>query len=115
MKQDAGLFLIIGSLFALWLYNTGRASAMIAVIKNPSTAPSLFAGGPTGTGTPGHPGSGGYTGPTNEQIAMCYEENANGVANPQCIQQIWKGLNSPDDWGAFLQNELSSIFGGLFG
>ena len=36
MKSSAGLLIIIFALFALWSYNTGRAAAILAVIKNPT-------------------------------------------------------------------------------
>lgn len=38
MKQDAGILLVVFGLFFLWAYNTGRAAAIVSVIKNPSTA-----------------------------------------------------------------------------
>jgi hypothetical protein len=41
MKQSAGIFLILFALFALYLYNTGRAEAIIGVLKDPNyTSPA---------------------------------------------------------------------------
>ena len=40
MKNEAGIILILVSLFILYTYNTGRLSGIIQVLKDPSHKPT---------------------------------------------------------------------------
>jgi len=79
MREQAGLLLIIGGLFALWLYNTGRLEAVVGVIKNPN-----YQGIPP-TVTAGWQGSGTTT---TSGTSVC------DPTNPSCLLQDFTGGNA---------------------
>lgn len=108
MKNGGGLLLILGGIFAMWLYNTGRMAAILSVIRNPSQPPATtISGGTKTTGnTTGGAGGGGVT---PGQVAACYAANASGMVDPACIDNIYKGLNSVDD----IKSAINNVIGGI--
>lgn len=40
MKNTGAIFLILFGLFGLYLYNTGRAAAIVQVLKDPASPPT---------------------------------------------------------------------------
>jgi hypothetical protein len=104
MKQEAGLLLILVAFTGLWLYNTGRLQAVLNVINNPQPQ-----SGPAGLPAKPVVGGGGGGGTTAEEIGMCYNQVVS-TYDISCVDSIWKGLNSPDDWLRTIENMLGGWF-----
>lgn len=110
MRQASGAALVIVAIAALWVYNTGRATAVVAAIKDPNAVqPRASAGG---TNTAGGSGSGQTTW---ADAASCA---AHGYATGDwaCVfsggsQVIGNQIPILSD----INHAIGDIFGGLFG
>lgn len=89
-RQTWGIWLILFAVLALWLYNTGRAQAVLAVIKDPANL-QVVQGGTTGSG-----GTGGQS--SNPITSMIQ-----GVFN-----SLIPGLGG-------IAGQVGGILGGIFG
>ena len=104
-REGFGLFLVIGALFGLWLYATGRADAVLRIIRE--GAPQTLGVQPLGVGAAGG-GSNILT-----TVAQCGFDPATGSFDVACLGDVWRGLNSPDDLWSGVGDVVGSITGGL--
>lgn len=93
MKQGFAVWLIIGGIFALWLYNTGRVAAFKSFVVNApgqATLPGTSGGniklGATG---PGHPSA--------QKLAQCAAQADAGVVTADCAGAFMNALKYPGD------------------
>lgn len=90
MKQNFAISLVIGSLFALWLFNTGRVAAFKSFIINTPSQPTL----PTAKQTSGSGGVYGG-GQDSKKIAQCAAEADSGAVSTQCLLIFESAINHP--------------------
>ena len=101
MDRVSGLLLIAGSLFFLWLYDTGRWAAFESVLlgKQPGTGPLAPANIPAGYTLVN--ATGGTTGTASSaQLAAC-----KGMWVPGCPSIVHTGSNTVDS--------ILSVAGGI--
>lgn len=119
MKNTAAIGLILFGVSALWLYNSGRAAAILSVIKDPNYLPpssgtkqmALLAA-LRGYGQGGSGGGGREPGGVDPQeVAACYQAWQSGAPDWACLEDTWKGLNSWEDIKDTLNDSIFSHIG----
>jgi hypothetical protein len=89
MKQGFAIWLVLGALFALWLYNTGRVAAFKAFIVNTpgrSTLPGQQLGAV---------GTAGAAAQNSVQLAACAAEADAGVVSGDCANTFLAAASDP--------------------
>lgn len=112
MKNSGAVFLILGSIAALYLYNTGRAEAIVNVLKDPDwkkpNERQIIAG--NGAAANGG-GGGGKTKVDPAELAKCYAEISAGGFSGDCIGDIFGLLRDPFDSLKQIGNIFTAPFG----
>ena len=93
MKQNASLLLIIGGLFALWLYNTGRVAAFKQYVLDVPGQPTLPRAGSNGQKT----ASAGSSGPDAQKVASCGAQASEGIVTADCLNVFAQAISRPGD------------------
>jgi len=100
VKNSGAIFLILAGLSGLYLYNTGRAQAIIDVLKNPAPTPATPL---PGTSNPTVGGGGGDNGDDLLQCAVAF--------TPDCLDNYFNAVKSPFD----ALRDIGNIFTAPFG
>jgi hypothetical protein len=107
VRQGGGALLIIGAIAALWVYNTGRATAVINAIKDPNSITPRH----TATTTTASNGGGG-SGTSELAIAeKCWAQYAT-TGDPSCVMMGQSQIIGNQIPGI---KEINGLFGDIFG
>lgn len=88
MQKGFAIWLILGALFALWLYNTGRvASFKNWLMTNPAQ--------PTLPGAVKTAAAGGSSGADPVKVAQCGAQAAEGIVTADCLSVFGQAVSNP--------------------